>query len=556
MSIAALWPAFRPELIVFEDDDLIAIDKPEGMATHAPSPDRPNDAWSRLGAFLRARGEPGYLGIHQRLDRDTSGVLLFTKQKSANPSIARQFEERSVKKSYVAAIFGKAPRDGALVHDLVPDDGGRMRVARPKERGAQRAVTHVHTLFRKGDRALVACRPETGRMHQIRVQLAAVGAPVAGDEFYGKAPFSRLLLHASSLQLTHPSGAPLRIEAPVPKSFEAWVHGVEDDPFRDVEAIQACIVRALDRRYGIYDPKKTDCLRIVNGVGDGLPGVAIDVYGEHLLVALGEELEPALRERVLDAAANLGARGVYLKVRPKDSSHLGEGKHEDRAPPHAVRGEDAAAPLTVHENGLPFEVLLGDGMSTGIFLDQRENRRRVAELAKGARVLNLFAYTGAFTVAAVAGGALQSLTVDISPNVLAWAERNIAAVGGDPKLHVTHRADVVTWLRDRARVTGPFDLVILDPPSFATTKTSRFAASNDYAELASMALAVVAKGGRLLACTNHRGISQQKLRKFLHDAARLAKREVAQMKDLPTPLDFPPEPGQDPHLTSVLVTVR
>jgi len=170
-------------------------------------------------------------------------------------------------------------------------------------------------------------------------------------------------------------------------------------------------------------------------------------------------------------------------------------------------------------------------------------------------VLNLFAYTGAFTVAAAAGGARATVTVDVARAALAWARRNLDAIGADPAAHVVVEADVFPWLKAAARAGERFDLILLDPPSFATTKKSRFSAESDYAELAALALGVLAPGGRLLACTNHRGISRARLRRRLHEAARDAGCEVAQMKDLPDPVDFPPEPGAEPHLKSVLVTV-
>jgi 23S rRNA (cytosine1962-C5)-methyltransferase len=114
---------------------------------------------------------------------------------------------------------------------------------------------------------------------------------------------------------------------------------------------------------------------------------------------------------------------------------------------------------------------------------------------------------------------------------------------------------VFPWLRAAARAADRFDLAILDPPSFATTKKTRFSAASDYRELAALAFQLLAPGGRLLACTNHRGIARTRLRRHLHEAAREARRDVAQMKDLPDPVDFPPEPGLEPALKSVLVTL-
>jgi 23S rRNA (cytosine1962-C5)-methyltransferase len=233
-------------------------------------------------------------------------------------------------------------------------------------------------------------------------------------------------------------------------------------------------------------------------------------------------------------------------------------RRDELAPRAPVRGAPAPDEFTVHELGAPYLVRLGDGLSTGVFLDQRENRRRVRGMASGLRVLNLFAYTGAFTVAAVLGGARSSVTVDVSPGAMAWARKNLDAVSADPARHQLLEADVLPWL-ERLERGAPtlerFDLALLDPPSFATTKQSRFSAGSDYRRVATLTLRALAPGGRLLACTNHRGIPRVKLRRFLHEAARDAAREVVQMKDLPDPEDFPPAPGHEPHLKSVLVTV-
>ncbi|MCC6556378.1 MAG: class I SAM-dependent methyltransferase [Polyangiaceae bacterium] len=585
--LEALWPRWRPSRVLFEDEDLLVVDKPAGIATHAQELDRIDDAWSRVRESLRERGDAAaYLGIHQRLDRDTSGVLLFTRRREANPSIARQFEGRSVEKTYVAAVAwtGDRPARGTLRHRIAPGEGGAMRAFPTTGPGARGpgpdAVTHYRLLDRRGDRALLELRPETGRTHQIRVQLAAAGVSVAGDRLYSGPAAERLLLHAAALSIAHPAtGAPVTFRAPFPHHFGEWLDPARAAPFASAGAVERALRDAADLRYGIARSGGTTALRLAHGGGDGLPGLSVDLYGEHLVVALfGPDAERA-RDIVLDAAHRLGARGVYLKIRPKHASVIVDPKQDAYAPCGPVRGEPAPDAFTILENGLPYEVRLGEGLSTGIFLDQRENRRRVQALAGsipgGARVLNLFAYAGAFTVAAAAGGARATVSVDVSRGALAWARRNLDGVGADPAAHALVEADVIPWLKAAARgadrgsgrrarhverdpeprTSSRFDLVVLDPPSFATTKTSRFSAESDYADLAALALRLLAPGGRLLACTNSRKISRGKLRRRLRDAAREAGCDVAQMKDLPDPPDFPPEPGDEPHLKSVLVTL-
>ncbi|WP_438023784.1 class I SAM-dependent methyltransferase [Sorangium sp. So ce233] len=620
LALSELFPDFHPEWILAEDEDLIVVDKPAGMSTHAPEADRIDDVVTRLRAFLRGRGEADdYLGIHQRLDRDTSGVLLFTRRREANAAVARQFEGRTVQKTYVAAVSGfgdRAPR-GTLRHRLVPAPGGAMRAiaeagagredrgagGRKKggggaergggredrgrgredrgrgreDRGRERedqgrgredrgaggalAITRYRLLERRGDRALLELRPETGRTHQLRVQLAAIGLPIVGDPLYGGVEAPRLLLHAAELRLDHPAtGAAATFRSPLPAAFEAWLAAAPADPYAEgVEAVERAMREAAERRYGVARAGDTTALRLVHGAGDGLPSVSVDLYGEHLVVSLfgGGEGEPGAppRDVVLDAAHRLGAKGVYVKVRPKHASVIVDARREEFAPRHAVRGESAPEEFTVLEHGLPFKVRLGDGLSTGIFLDQRENRRRVRELARGARVLNLFAYTGAFTVAAVAGGARESVTVDVSRGAIAWARDNLDAIGADPAAHVVVEADVFPWLKVAAQAGQRFDLIVLDPPSFATTKKSRFSAASDFGALAALAFRLLAPGGRLLACTNHRGIARARFRRHLHEAAREAGCDVVQMKDLPDPVDFPSEPGTESHLKSVLASV-
>jgi 23S rRNA (cytosine1962-C5)-methyltransferase len=560
VALAHLFPAWQPRWILHEDEDLLAVDKPPFVSTHAPDAGRADDAHSRLLAFLRDRGDARpYLGIHQRLDRDTSGVLVFTRRREANRAVAEQFEGRRVHKTYVAGVTGlRGPDRGTLRHRLVAGRDGAMR-ALPWKAGAregQEAITRYRVLDRRGDRALVELSPETGRTHQIRVQLAAAGAPIAGDAMYGGAPAPRLLLHAAELRLRHPvTGRPVAFRSPPPASFARWMEGAPASLPADAAAIEALLRLAADRRWGVAHLPETSALRLANGAGDGLPGVDVDAYGDHLVVSLSGDDAVRAREAVIDAAFALGPAGVYLKVRPRHASVVVDTRRDELAPRAPVRGAPAPDEFTVHELGLPFLVRLGDGLSTGVFLDQRENRRRVREMAAGARVLNLFAYTGAFTVAAVAGGARSSVTADVSPGAIAWARRNLDAIGADPARHLLYEVDVLPWLDRAAGREEPFDLVILDPPSFATTKQSRFSAESDYRALAARALQVVAPGGRLLASTNHRGIARAKFRRVLHEAARDSAREVVQMKDLPDPEDFPPEPGREPHLKSVLVTL-
>jgi 23S rRNA (cytosine1962-C5)-methyltransferase len=567
MPLSHLWPSFPLDRVLYEDDDIIVIDKPVGVSTHAPDKGRDDDAVSRLKLALSERDrlpvDRIYLGIHQRLDRDTSGALLFTRRKSANAAVAAEFEKRKVNKTYLAGVVGwpKKMDKGVLSHVVAPGEEGRMQVVPPAERarvkGAQEAVTRYRVVDRREDRALLELSPETGRTHQIRVQVVAAGATIAGDRTYGGTPAERLMLHAERLELNHPtSGAPIEVRAPLPAELQQWFERPNASAFEDASTFDARLRQAVDARWALGTSADTSAFRVLHGEGEGVRGVAVDVYDEYLVVHFFSDEALARKDMILDRVFELGVRGIYFMAHPKQSNTLVDPHQESLAPSLPVRGEAAPSPLVVRESGLAYRARLGDGLKTGIFLDQRENRRRVRELAAGLSVLNLFAYTCGFTVAAAAGGARSTVSIDASKSALAWGRENLEENGLLAPAHAFVDADAFVWLKLAGKRNQRFDLVVLDPPSYATTKTSRFSAPDDYPDLAAGALSLLAPHGRLLACTNHRGISMRQFRKRIHEAGRLAGRELVQVKDLPAPTDFPAPIGTDPHLKSLIVTVK
>jgi len=299
----------------------------------------------------------------------------------------------------------------------------------------------------------------------------------------------------------------------------------------------------------------TDVYRLLNGAADGVPEITVDVYGRFLVVSeLSERLEAEL-EQSLSALLTLGFDGVYLKRRPRQANVLSEAERRARTPAHAVLGVDAPEDLVVHESGMPFLVRLGDGLSTGLFLDQRDNRARLRDLSKGKRVLNLFAYTCAFGSAAAQGGALSTTNIDVSKAVLERGQRNYQAAGVFGPAHTFLARDVLESLPKLQRRGERFDCIVLDPPSFASTKHGRFNVERDYAELASQALLLLADGGMLLACTNLHSLPVSSFERMLRTASTRAKRAV-EIALVAPPSDFPTPLGGDPHLKSAWLTLR
>jgi 23S rRNA (cytosine1962-C5)-methyltransferase len=542
--------AFDPSWIVHRDAHYVVVDKPAGMLSIEREAGGEHSLVSRLTQHL---GLTRPLAVLSRLDQETSGLVAFPLSEEARRLMAKATEAHSLDKRYVAAVSlsrGVRAPEGRMDDALIERDGV---VSVAAGRGGKRAVAHAKVLRARGDRALVDIALETGRTHQIRVQLAHRGAPIGGDVLYGGVLAPRLLLASVSVTLPHPDRGSLRVTRERPPLFDRWV----DATLTDLEAWQATLPVALQRRADLLaaaeraPAEATTAFRLVSESGDGVPGLAVDVYGDHLVVHLHD---CALSEdAVLDALAVLGPRGIYLKRRPKKAQDLSKKDLEAHAPRAPVRGEPAPEPLVVRERGVPFAVRLGDGMSTGLFLDQRENRRRVRERAAGKSVLNLFSYTCAFTVAAAVGGARSTLSVDASSRALERGRENLALSGLEGPSHRFVADDVFDVLGRLAKRGERFDLVCVDPPTFSTTKRTRWTSGRDWVELLAKVFAVLGESGAVLATSNDRRMTQGAFRAWARAAGEQAGVSIVRVVDLPEPLDFRAGPGEPPLLKGLWI---
>lgn len=212
--------------ILYEDQDLLAVDKPTGLVSHATrDPDR-DHLVAAVQRWLRARdGDVGHLRQHHRLDVGTSGVVVFSRRVAADGPLSAAFEKRLVLKTYLAVVARPRrpipPQWTAVRSFLAPGRGPSGETISVRS-GGKPAHTDIRSAATVGELVLVEARPRTGRTHQIRVHLAEFGAPILGDELYGhhEPDVKRLMLHAAAIELPHPVGERmLRIEAPPPRAF-------------------------------------------------------------------------------------------------------------------------------------------------------------------------------------------------------------------------------------------------------------------------------------------------------------------------------------------------
>jgi 23S rRNA pseudouridine1911/1915/1917 synthase len=219
-------PEFPPQLrLVHVDDDIVVIDKPPGLLTIATEQEGERTAYKLVTSWLR--GQPGGrehaqpLFIVHRLDRETSGLLVFAKNPPAKLRLQDQFEARTVERIYLAVVEGRVRREEGELRDRLAE-GRSLKVRRTRDRAAGReAITRYRVLERRPESTVLALELETGRRGQIRAQLAAIGHPIVGDRRYGatRDPIRRVALHATRLSFTHPRGGRVRYESRPPFSF-------------------------------------------------------------------------------------------------------------------------------------------------------------------------------------------------------------------------------------------------------------------------------------------------------------------------------------------------
>lgn len=268
---------------------------------------------------------------------------------------------------------------------------------------------------------------------------------------------------------------------------------------RDEPIAHALVDRRIEAALALRDriaPADTDALRLVHGEGDGLPGVVVDRYGETLVVKTDGSASEAILPTVIDVLLARRTEGILVR------RGRGEGKTTQ-----VVRGTQPAGPIDVREHGMLLRADLVQGQKTGLFLDHRESRRRARSLAKGARVLNLYGYTGGFSVAAGLGGAEHVTTVDIAEGALSLARESWERNGLDAGKHEALAGDVPRVIERLREGSERFDLVISDPPSFAPNEASVPEAVRSYRALHRSCLRLLAPGGLLLAasCSSHVG---------------------------------------------------
>ena len=261
--------------------------------------------------------------------------------------------------------------------------------------------------------------------------------------------------------------------------------------------------QAKEKRSAYYQDELTTAFRLFNQEGDGFGGLTVDLYGDYAVFSWYNSYVYQIRQIISEAFRKVFPEvlGTYEKIRFKGLDY--ESAH--------VYGQEAPDFFTVLENGVLYQVFMNDGLMTGIFLDQHEVRGSLVDgLAMGKSLLNMFSYTAAFSVAATMGGASQTTSVDLAKRSRELSQAHFQANGISTDDHRFIVMDVFEYFKYAKRKDLTYDVIVLDPPSFARNKKQTFSVAKDYHKLISQSLEILNPGGIIIASTNAANVSRQK----------------------------------------------
>lgn len=312
-----------------------------------------------------------------------------------------------------------------------------------------------------------------------------------------------------------------------------WVLTRKEKEAIDLKFFIKKLEEAIAKRANFYESEETTAFRVFNGEGDGIGGLTIDFFNGFYMASWYSEGIYSFREDIYQALNKVAnTRGIYEKLRFNTNGQYVE--QDDY-----VSGEKGEFPLIVMENGMNYAVDLNDGAMTGIFLDQRNVRKALRDkYSEGKTVLNTFSYTGAFSVAAALGGSIGTTSVDLAKRSLAKTIEQFAVNGIDYEAQDIKVMNVFDYFSYAARHDLKFDVVVLDPPSFARTKKMTFSTAKDYPKLLKDALKITNEQGIIIASTNNASFNMKKFKTFIDKAFKETNTQYKILEEHQLPEDF------------------
>ena len=312
-----------------------------------------------------------------------------------------------------------------------------------------------------------------------------------------------------------------------------WILTEKENEDIDLNFFMKRFIVALNKRTKFFEDPETNSFRLFNGEGDGIGGLTIEYFDGYYVINWYSRGIYAFRDLVIEALGMVTSfKGLYEKKRFNE-----DGKYIEQD--DFIVGERAPIPLIVKENGVSFAIYLNEGAMVGVFLDQREVRKAIRDrYSNGKKVLNTFSYTGAFSIFASLGGAEKTTSVDLANRSLPKTREHFELNGIDAEKEEIIVEDVFNYFKYAVRKELKFDMVILDPPSFAKSKNFIFSADKDYKDLLKQAIEITSEDGLIVASTNSANFNMKKFKSFVDHAFKESNLAYRILEEYRLPEDF------------------
>jgi 23S rRNA (cytosine1962-C5)-methyltransferase len=480
--------------VLFEDDDIIAIDKPYGFNAHTNDSKIEHSDFIQDGLIEMFEKQLGKkLCIVHRLDQTTTGVMIFGKSVESAKKYAEYFFNRQVKKTYWFVTKSKSQETSFLIDKQIIHKGRELD-----------AKTHLSLLKSSEAFSLWQANPFTGRNHQIRIHAQHADISILGDSKYDGAEFPFLCLH--NHQIEFPNGIVITSQPPV--YFENL------DLLEDMILARAFF--EIDRRSRLFGfaVQEDQCFRLVHCINHAKePGFTIDQFGKVLVLNWQKERWGDAEVRKFTSLATVVNKPIVIRLAPLKGQKQA-GKESIILYPTG-RPDEVPSTWIAKESQIAFEFSVDTLQSMNLFSCQRLQRNWLLHNSKNKSVLNLFAYTGGYSLMAALGRARSVTSVDASKNILAGIKRNFEVNNLDPKNYIFLFRDSLAFLEQCQKKQMKYDLVVCDTPSFVRREKGVFKIENDLEFLIKNCLESLNPKGELLISTHYDGFFIDDIRKVI-----------------------------------------
>ena len=437
---------------------VFCANKPYGISSHQTDTHKPGF----IEWLSKEKKQLHY--ICHRLDKFTTGCFVTTPNREDCAKVSELWSGGHVHKKYL------------FITDRIPSQK-EWAEASPVE--GKTATTHFRLLKQQNSFSLIEATPIHGRTHQIRIHAKETGVPLLGDTTYGGTNYPLMFLHCQNIRSEH-------------FDFSTAPPVVYSDLSLLSDPLLCQWLMSYDRRLRLYPNllEAKQSLRVVHDEGTPL---RVDLLGEVAHAGWWSESPPSKQ-----ALHSVQQFFEILKINQWSLQNYGK----SRSLENKFFIDKAPTTWTASENTLSYEMTKSVGAAPGLFLDQREHRQWLQENSEGKKILNLFAYTGGFSLNAAAGGATEVVTVDLSRKYIDWSRKNFTLNHFSSNNFKFYDMDSFAYLKFAAKKALAFDLVVCDPPSFSRHEKTAFRVEKDFPQLIEMCLAVLSSNGTMLFSTN------------------------------------------------------